>query len=212
VAVLATVLLATIGLAARRQKVPAHMESQFSFDYVLDTAGNIQQIKVLRNGEQVQLLDTCTGESIPRQNGLGELSREDFNFDGYPDLMMKAAIDREENSSYCIWLFNPSSQRFVLSEELSSMANPTPDPATKTVVSHKNEDCAGGCYDEETYSWSNGQLVLVRDEWQREDPTVGPARDCRFIRGGEKRKDGRMVPIGRIWVDVGGVMCLPHYY
>ncbi len=211
-AVLAAIVFLTTLVAARPPGAQsAHAEPQFRFDYVLDSAGNIQQIAVLQNGVQVQLLDSCTGKSIPHENGLGELTREDFNFDGYPDLVMRAATDQQENSTYCIWLFDPASQRFTSSGELSSLSNPTPDPASKTVVSHKNEDCAGGCYDEDTYSWRNGQLVLMREEWQTEDPTVSPTRDCRFVRGGDVPTDGRMVPPGRVWVDVGGVMCLPHY-
>ncbi len=206
---IALAILLSIAVVAQQQ---SSEESQFSFDYVLDSAGGIQQIKVLRNGRQLQLLDSCTGQSVPHQNGLGELAREDFNFDGYPDLVMRATTDREENSTYCIWLFDPAAQQFALSEGLSALPNPTPEPSSKTIVSRKNEDCAGGCYDEGTYSWKNGELVLVREDWQREDPTVGPTRECRFVRGGEKRKDGRMVPIGRMWVDIGGVMCLPHYY
>lgn len=46
------------------------------------------------------------------------------------------------------------------------MTNPRPDPNTRTVISYKKEGCFGSCYEKETYSWSNGQLVPVKYESQ----------------------------------------------
>lgn len=215
---LAVVFPATLALVqAKGPSVPSASQGQglpappeFRFDYVLDNDGKIRQVAVFRDGQQIQLLDSCTGQDIPRQKGLGELAREDFNFDGYLDLAMRAATDRQRNSTYCVWLFDPASQRFVLSEEVSRIPNPTPDPDTKTIVSRKNEDCAGHCYDQFTYSWIDGHLVAVREEWESEDPTIPPTEDCRYVRAVKEPKNGRLVETSRDWVDVGGVQCVPH--
>ena len=88
----------------KRQSAPAlpapSSAPEFHFGYATDPGGEIRQVLAYRDNRQIQALDSCTGNDIPRENGLGELTREDFNFDGYPDLMMRVAFDsRTDNSS-----------------------------------------------------------------------------------------------------------------
>lgn len=202
--------LPRIAAQAGPASVPAQMQPQVAFEYQLDEQGQIQHILVERDDQQLQVLDSCTGQDIPRTNRLGDLAREDFNFDGYPDLMMRSAFDRQtDNSSYCIWLYDPHTQKFVLSEELSRLINPQPDPDSKTVISRENERCSG-CYTQDTYAWSNEHLKLIREESLTEDPMVPPWSDCRWVWTVKKEKDGKLMELSRERVDPGGVMCEPH--
>jgi len=190
---------------------PAQSTPEFHFGYAMDSGGAIQQVLVDRDNVRVQALDSCTGQDVPRENGLGELSRVDFNFDGHPDLMMRVAFDsRTNNSYYCIWLYDAKTQTFVLSDELSHLTNPQPDPNNKTVVARKNVICSERCYMEDTYAWSNGHLEPVREESLTEDPTVLPVSDCRWVWEVKKEKNGKLVDVDRERVDIGGVMCEPH--
>jgi hypothetical protein len=59
---------------------------------------------VSRDSQQIQALDSCTGQDIPREDGLGELAREDFNFDGYPDLVMPVSFDPETKGFHLLHL------------------------------------------------------------------------------------------------------------
>lgn len=197
--------------SAAAQSTPASVP-ELHFDYAIDAGGAIRQVLVNRGNGQVQALDSCTGQDVPRANGLGELSREDFNFDGYPDLMMRVAFDPQtNNSSYCIWLYDPKTQTFVLSDELSQLTNPWPDPNNKTVLARKNVLCSEQCYVQETYAWSNGHLEPVREESLTEDSVVTPMSDCRWVWEVKKEKNGKLVDIDRERVDSGGVMCEPHF-
>jgi len=186
---------------------------QFGFDYALDGEGKIRQVLVSRDSQQIQALDSCRGQDIPRENGLGELAREDFNFDGYPDLVMRASFDPgTRNSTYCIWLYDPKAQRFVLSEELSKLTNPQADPNTKTVISRKNGICMGHCFDEISYTWSEGHLKPMREESESEDTALPPTEDCRYVHSLKQEKNGRLVETMRQRVDPGGILCEPHWF
>jgi hypothetical protein len=198
----------------------------FTLKEALDSGSDIDRLVVFHNGEQTQSLDICTGNPVPHKGPpsdaelmsglkgeLGSISVGDFNFDNYPDLAMLVSFDeKNDNRKYCVWLFSPQTQRFVLSPELSQLTNPVPDPATNTIISNKNEDCAGQCYERETYRWSNGQLIPVKYVAQSEDPVLSPTVDCRFVRTVKEEKDGRLVSMGRQRVDIGGVPCLPHSF
>jgi len=191
--------------------VPAQMQPDVSFGYALNNEGAIRQIIVYRNNHQIQALDSCTGQDVPREKGLGELTREDFNFDGYQDLMMLVAFDAQtRNSSYCIWLYDPNTQTFVFSEELSQLTNPRPNPNNRTVVARKNMMCSEQCYVQETYEWSGVHLKPVREESLAEDPTVPTVSTCRYVRTIKTDENGKLAETSRERVNTGGVMCEPH--
>jgi len=184
---------------------------EFHFAYAMGPEGKIRQVLVNRDNAQVQTLDSCTGQDVPQENGLGKLARQDFNFDGYPDLTMLVAFDPQtDNSSYCIWLYDPKTQTFVLSDELSHLINPQPDPSNKTVVARTKIRCSGSCYVEETDEWSKEHLAPIREESLTEDTLVPPWSDCRWVWEVQKEKNGKLVDINRERVDPGGVMCEPR--
>jgi len=212
--VLAVLAVIAVSLAAQNrapaQETPPGAQAQaappqFRFAYALDSDGKIRQVLVSRDSEQIQALYSCTGMDIPRENGLGELRREDFNFDGYPDLLMRSAFDQQTgNSIYCIWLYDPKAQRFVLSEELSKLTNPQAYPNTKTVVSRKKGICMGHCFDEIGYTWADGHLKPVREESENEDPALPPTEDCRYVHSlKRKRMATWRRPCGNPWTREG---------
>jgi hypothetical protein len=189
----------------------AQAPAEITFGYAIDDMGKIKQVVVYRQGKQVQTLDSCTGSDVPYAKGVGDLAQEDFNFDGYLDLMMRVEHDsRLDNSKYCVWLFDPKSQTYALSEELSRLTNPQPVSSDKTVVARRNQLCAGRCYTQTTYKWWHGPLEPIREESLTEDPMVPPESSCRFIQSVKVEKKGVLAETLRQRVDPGGVMCEPH--
>lgn len=204
-----TTMLVGVALCAASlaQTQPA---PQFHFGFGLDAEGKIHNVLIYRGDEQIQSLDTCTGD-IPRTAESGQLNREDFNFDGYLDLILRTSYNPQtENSFYCVWLYDPNTQRFALSQELSRLTNPRPDPYNRTIIAQTNEPCAGSCYDRQVYKWQNGRLEMVREESLAEDPTVPPESSCRYVLAIKAEKNGTLVETSRQRVDTGGVMCEPH--
>jgi len=170
--------------------------------------GKIVELMVFRGQKQVQSLKVCTEEPVPRDNPVGSIASADFNFDGHGDLALETAF-KNGNASYCIWLFDPKTQRFVESKQLSKLINPSPDPKTHTVVSYSKGECEP-CYHRETYRWSNGTLVPVREE------SITPADlglqapgGCGWLHTVKEEKNGKMEFVSRSQVNALGQNCLP---
>jgi hypothetical protein len=136
------------------------------------------------------------------------MASADFNFDGHGDLTLETAF-KDGNASYCIWFFDPKKQRFVESKQLSKLTNPSPEAKTHTVVAYTKGECEP-CYCGETYRWSKGQLVPVREE------SITPADlglqlpgSCGWLHTVREEKDGKMVFVSRSQVNALGQDCLP---
>ncbi len=175
----------------------------------LDSAtGNIAELLVYRGQKQLQALKVCTAEPVPRQSPIGTMDTADYNFDGHGDLALQTA-SKQGNRSYCIWLFNPKTKRFVFSPQLSQLTNPRPVLATKTIISYTKLEC-GPCYQQESYRWSKWQLVPVREE------SVRPAElglqlsgGCGWLRTVRQEKKGKLEFVSRDPVDIFGHVCQP---
>jgi hypothetical protein len=172
------------------------------------TSGKILELLVYHGQKHVQALKVCTPEQVPRESPVGTIYTTDYNFDGYGDLALETA-SKQGNASYCIWLFNPKTKRFEFSQQLSQLTNPSPDAKTRTVVSYSKGECEP-CYHRETYRWSKGQLVPVREE------SVAPADlglqlpgGCGWLRTVREEKNGKMVFVSRSQVNSLGQDCLP---
>jgi hypothetical protein len=181
----------------------------FRVEEASNNSGDIRALAVYHEGHQTQTLNVCTDKPVPRRGKLGSIAFTDFNFDGYPDLAMLAS-SANENNIYCVWLFDPETKRFALSEDLSHLTNPAPDPDKKSVVALKHETCTGDCYERETYVWSGNRLLPKEYVAVNEDPALSPTEDCRFVRSVKQEKNGRMAELARQRVDGGGVPCEPH--
>jgi len=108
---------------------------------------------------------------------------------------------------YCVWLFDPQKQRFVLAEEVSQIPNPQPDQQTKTIVSFVKENCAGGCFEQTSYAWAGGHLKPISYLGRALDLSAPPTSDCRFVRTMKQEKNGKLVETDRQRVDTGGNQC-----
>ena len=175
----------------------------------LDPAnGRISALLVYRGQKQWQELKVCTPEAVPREGPVGTMDTADYNFDGHYDLALETAF-KGGNASYCIWLFEPKTGRFILSKQLSQLTNVRPDPKTHTVISTSKGEC-GPCYHEESYRWTKGQLIPVRET------SVAPADlglqlpgGCGWLRTVREEKHGKMVFVSRDQVNSLGQVCLP---
>jgi hypothetical protein len=172
------------------------------------TSGKILELLVYRGQKLLQALKVCTPEAVPRDTPVGSMYYTDYNFDGHSDLALETAF-KQGNASYCVWLFDPKTGLFVAAKQLSQLTNPSPDAETHTVVSYVKEDCPI-CYQRETYRWSKGHLVPVREE------SVMPADlglqfpgGCGWLRTVKEEKNGKMAFVSRSQVNSTGQDCLP---
>jgi hypothetical protein len=184
-------------------------EAGYGVELGLDPAsGKILELLVYRGQRQVQALKVCTPEPVLREIPVGNIYYTDYNFDGHSDLALETAF-KQGNASYCIWLFNPKTRRFEASKQLSQLTNPSPDAKTHTVVSYSKGECPP-CYHRESYRWSKGQLIPVREE------SVTPAElglqlpgGCGWLHTVKEEKNGKMVFVSRSQVNALGQDCLP---
>jgi hypothetical protein len=191
---------------ATPQGSPIPGMANFSAALGLNPAGNIQAVLVYEDNKLVQTLRVCTEEPVPRDSNVGGIDTADYNFDGYPDLALKVSAAKK-NEKFCIWLFDPKTERYVSSPELSQLVNLRPDAKTGTVYSYTNEACMG-CYEKRVYRWDHGQLALVKVESQTEDPLMPPTSSCRWVRTVQETKGERLVETGNQRVNDLGVPCL----
>ena len=170
--------------------------------------GKILELLVYKGQKQAQALKVCTPEPVPRESPVGNMYTTDYNFDGRGDLALETAF-KNGNASYCIWLYNPKTKRFEFSQTLSQLTNPSPDAKTHTVVSYSKGECEP-CYHRETYRWSKGQLVPVREE------SITPAEvglqlpgGCGWLHTVREEKNGKMEFVSRSQVNGLGQECVP---
>jgi len=192
--------------AVRGEPIPG--DAGYGVELGLDPqSGQILELLVYRGEKQVQALKVCTTEPVPRETPVGSIYYTD-NFDGHGDLALETAF-KQGNAFYCVWLFNPKTGRFVASPELSKLTNPSPDANTHTVISYVKEDCPI-CYRRESYRWSKGQLVPVREESvMPADLGLQPPLGCGWLRTLRGKKNGKMVFVSRTQINSAGQECLP---
>ena len=181
----------------------------YGVDLGLDpSSGEIVELLVYHAQKQVQALKVCTPAPVPRQSPVGTMDTADYNFDGHYDLALETAF-KNGNASYCIWLYDPKTDRFVLSPELSKLTNTRPDPNNHTVISYAKGDCEI-CYRQETYRWSKGQLVPVREvSVIPAEMSLNLSLGCEWVRTVREEKRGKMQFVSRSQVNSLGQDCLP---
>jgi hypothetical protein len=92
------------------------------------------------------------------------------------------------NASYCIWLYNPKTGRFVFSEELSRLTNPSPDAKTHA-VSYVKENCSI-CYRRESFRWAKGTIGAgSRRNCDASSPGAAASNGMRVAAHGQRRKE-----------------------
>jgi hypothetical protein len=172
--------------------------------YGLDSSAQIESVLVYQHGQQVQSLPVCTTEHVPNAPPLGSLNMADMNFDGYYDLLLQTT-GKDHNFNFCVWLYNPKTQRFDASPALSALVNPRPNAKDRTVTAFVNQGCLGGCHETRTFKWNKGQLQLVRIVTQTQmqmAPASGPG--CLYILTVQESRKGKMVQVSSDRVDSAG--------
>lgn len=163
--------------------------------YGLDPSAQIESILVYQTGHQVQSLPVCKPEHVPNTPPVGTINMADLNFDGYYDLLLQTNA-KDDNLNFCVWVYNPATQRFDASPVLSGLVNPRPNPKDHTVTSFLNMGCQGGCHETRTFKWIKGELHLVRVETQSQmqlAPVSGPG--CLYILTVQEERKGKMVQV-----------------
>ena len=95
----------------------------------------------------------------------GEISEDDINFDGTPDLMVclgNFAIGFEPDYLYSTFVWNASVGRFERIKELDEAFNLRIDKENKNIISEYKT--AAGDHVTETYKWKDGKIVLTNTE------------------------------------------------
>ncbi len=172
----------------------------------LNQNGDVQWVLVYQNGKQIQALDICVSGAVPRRDPLGSLAVADFNFDNSPDLALQVSSE-DGNSKYCVWLFDPGQQLFMLNYQLSGVANLAPDPSTKTLQSYENQGCNGVCFTKNSYRWSNGEMELIRSESTSKAPLSLGYGGCDFVHSVKELKRGELREVSRERVNALGINC-----
>jgi len=174
----------------------------------LDGSGNVAALLVYKGTNLAQELVVCTPQPVSRNGDIGTIATTDFNFDGYGDLLLQVSSEGN-NATFCVWLFDPKTKRYVASPALSQLVNPRADLTKKEVTAYKNLGCGGSCYDKQSYTWSKGQLTMVRDESviRNINAPTGDAGGCSFIRSLKELRKGQLTEISRDMVNDVGALC-----
>jgi hypothetical protein len=171
---------------------------ELAFRVTLDKDNVPKSVSVFRSGEATpfQTMQNCaysSAEEFPldRYPNLQLLQTADFNFDGYLDLMMVgyANMPHLGNTFYCVWLWDPKEEKFKQLYGMDELADPTPDPTTKAIHSHR--DYLGGPEVDETYTIEKDAVVLLEN---RKRFYSSPVEGCGEYTV-EVRKNGQLVKI-----------------
>ena len=127
----------------------------------LDAKGHTQQLY-----SQAQPLDT----TIWSKQAIGQISEDDWNFDGIPDLQVSMGpMNGSGNVTYDVWLWDAKAHKFEYLKTPAEIFDPYIDSDNKTIVSTWRLD------DEVEiirYKWKDGKLVeSEREQLSREDLT-----------------------------------------
>jgi hypothetical protein len=173
----------------------------FHFKVKLDKTGAIAGVSVNREGEArpLQTLPSCSDfpDEVSENWGWGNLSKliahADLNFDRYQDLeLMQNYIPHLDKKLYCVFLWDPKTERFVYSKELTDIAvNLEPHPENKTLT--KRDDWMGGAWEETTYRWNGGKLEAIEDTSMLGGWGDDPTKQCGFTFTCSRLIGGKMI-------------------
>ena len=102
---------------------------------------------------------------IPSMALASEKEYFDYNFDGHDDYRIYRESDGKQHF-YDIFLFDPASGKFIRSDQLSHLYNPSPDPKTKEIHCRWPGGHSGAIFSEEIYRWKDNRLEYIRSVGQ----------------------------------------------
>jgi hypothetical protein len=162
----------------------------------------IRQIQVFQAGSQVPLQDLvgCDLDGMaPPGRGAEFFRAIDINFDGYKDIFLETWHGATGNWGGCIWLYNPTTQRFDYSYEFSKLAGFTLYPKSKTISTFGRGGMAGKVHVAEQYAIRKNRPVLIWSQKQDWDDSQKKLHCIVRERVGEK-----MVVVRDEWSDIDG--------
>ncbi|MDV6332674.1 XAC2610-related protein [Asticcacaulis sp. 201] len=140
------------------------MTGAYSFDVAVEGDDDMMHAVALRvrerkTGRTVQTLFNI--ETEERQDDADALLQVwDANFDGQPDLSLRAQSGGAgPNSTENVFLFDPKTKRFVFDETLSQLPQLGVDPRRKTITSAERDGCCD--HSSMTYRYVRGKLTTV---------------------------------------------------
>lgn len=132
----------------------------------------ITEIEIYREGQKKLLQRFPVNTGAPCKN-MEFLLKQDMNFDGYKDIGIPVSRDRRGNVRILFFLYEPETERFVYSEELSGLVSPFIDNKQRLIgseifiTSQVNRKLR-------LYQWRDKHLMLVHEELEEELP-IKPA-------------------------------------
>ncbi|MFT4073997.1 MAG: hypothetical protein QM647_00600 [Asticcacaulis sp.] len=113
----------------------------------------VSEIRLYRNGKLFQALPTDSQGTCD----IFTPQIVDMNFDGHPDLMIAQTLPAAPNIPYDMWLYEPTSGRFVSAPtSLMDITSPEFDAAHHKVWNFWRGSCCDHGID--VYEWKNGEL------------------------------------------------------
>lgn len=177
-------------------------DSPLRFLLELNKAGYVTGISVFAPDQSspLQTLASCgvgdeTYAAFGKQTEDPLLKHADLNFDGFEDLeLLYDFVPHLGKSLYCIYLWDPKLGRFKYSSEITKVGtNIEAHPDNQTLATH--EDWMFGPWQDSTYRWRAGKLVLVEQvsllgSWS---VPVGGQKGCGFTYTCSRLIRGKMV-------------------
>lgn len=153
-----------------------------------DAAEAVTCVEVSQNGDVIQLMKDFESESFVLETADADtlFASRDANFDGYADVELLAGMGATGNTWYNFWLFEPTSGQFVWNEDLNILISPQFKSQSRQITSFAKAGCAGLCWDESSYMFENGKLVMVRQV------TQGSNSDGTFTKVTKERRNGAL--------------------
>lgn len=146
-----------------------------SLKFYLKTFSQESKIEIYKNPEETQHLQTISvspdidfSESY-YNDALGkDLRTEDYNFDGYKDLLV-IQNRGAHNEWFDMYLYDPKKSIFIKNEILSGLESPSRDSLKQEI--YFIADGGYGAYSKGIYKWQNNKLVQTREEQQDATPS-----------------------------------------
>lgn len=142
--------------------------SDFTFTtrVVTDDEGVAEKIIVsMKNSSVGSTLDSeVSAEPLDPTlwGGFGEISEEDINFDGYPDLQVcRGPVNSYGNFTYAAWLWDQETHQFVSVKDFEELFDPVYNKEDQVVTSSFRMD---DHEDNAVYRWDGSELELVSSE------------------------------------------------
>ena len=162
----------------------------YHYPLVVNASLPTYSLKIQLPEKKLFLYSNTDEKGIPQEFSLGEdinhdegyfvenpeanLNIADYNFDGFKDLAIVQQAGTA-NVVYEIFLFGPSSLKFVKHQALSELSAPEVDSVNRVIHYHNSGGMAGGWYTAGIIQWKEQRPVVVREEDQtssEEEPEI----------------------------------------